>query len=176
MSVSPDSFCTSVTIYDIILSQSKGVTDMARVAIDLFRPFSREFKRSFYEAAYDIVNEVHYENEPDARAVGDVSVIVSTPENLSLGIEPDFDIELMIMEGSDNWPNIEGVLLGHDEAKVILDDRAKRISDALKELFPAPSHAVMENAQGTGWATYNGNYDLIVPADFDTTVLSPVKP
>lgn len=145
---------------------------MARVALDLFRPFSRQFRRNFYEATYDIVNEVHYGNIPSERAVGDVSVIISSPQNVSLGIDPDFDIELMIMEGSDNWPNTDGTLMGHDEAKIILDDRARRISEALKELFPAPSHAVMENAQATGWATYEGNWDLIVASDYDTSTLS----
>lgn len=146
---------------------------MARVAVDLFRPFSREFKRKLYEATYDIVNTVHYENPPEQRSAGDVSVIITTPENMFLSIDPDFDYELMIMEGSDNWPAVDGMLLAHDEAKLVLDERALRISTALRELFPAPSHAVMENAQATGWVTYAGNWDLIVPADYDTSVLYP---
>lgn len=150
---------------------------MARVALDLFRPFCTNFKRELYEATYDIVNDVHYENLADKRQKGDVSVIMRTSENVVLGIEPDFDFELMIMEGSDNWPRKEvivagpngseqrdTVLMSHDEAKVVLNLRADRISVALRELFGGPSHAVMENAQATGWATYGGDRSLIMPA------------
>jgi hypothetical protein len=146
---------------------------MARVEVDLFQPFSSGFKRRLYEATYDVVNYVHYASPASERKVGDVSVLFRTPDNLGLGITPDFDIELMIMEGSDNWPRCgEGELLVHDEAKKVLDERAERISRALRELFPAPSHAVMENAQATGWVTYMGKPDQVLDADYDRSLYS----
>ena len=133
---------------------------MSRVKVDMFKKFRPSFQRELYERVYDITNEVHYENT--VRNRGDVSVLLQETLNTTLGIEPDFEYELHIVEGSENWPTGD-----HDEVKSVLDERALRISSALREIFPGPSHAVMENAgNATGWTTYNGDSALLVPAHY----------
>jgi hypothetical protein len=138
---------------------------MSQVRIDLYREFSPKFQKELYECVYDAANAIHYRNEK--RSKGDISVPMSETVNARLGIEPDFDYELTIIEGSDNWPEVVSPKLAHEEVKAILDARAEEMSSILVANFCGESHGIMENSGlATGWATYVGNPKLRVPENY----------
>ena len=125
-------------------------------------------KQAICENAEGFVFRVHYPNEVDSRRIlhglrlrpGDVTCAVSVLDT-SLS-KSDAQYELEISEGSDNWPrNEEGLILPHDEAKIVLDKRAEQISILLRKIFPDVSHNIFEvTGQATGWVQYKPEPEL----------------
>lgn len=138
---------------------------MSQVRIDLYRQFSQRFQRNLYECVYDAANLIHYGTE--VRSKGDISIPMAETVNARLGIDPDFDYELTIVEGSSNWPEIVDPTLRHEEVKAILNERAKTMSSVLVANFAGESHGIMENSGiATGWATYQGDSGLLIPGNY----------
>ena len=145
---------------------------MSRVKLDSNQQLTDEKYKELYEITYAAVNGVHYDKSQRKR--GDVSVIMAETRNARLGAVgvhageegtyADFDFELHMVQGSDDWPIGE-----HDVVKVELNKRAGQISQVLACFFPEMSHAVIDNGgrndqlggiegTATGFVTmYEGN-------------------
>jgi hypothetical protein len=132
---------------------------MAQIELRFLTELERDSKREICSLAKLAVAKVHY--GIDAPKPGDVSLFVPF-----LDLEhsdSDAAYELEISEGSDNWPRdpATGLYLAYGNgaqdgpAEMALDERAKRISDVLSEVFPTEPHNIFEvTGIATGWFQY----------------------
>jgi hypothetical protein len=124
---------------------------MAQVELRFFEDLG-ENKADIARVTELTVANVHYGQE--TVSPGDITLVVPV---LDLGLsKSDANFELEISEGSDNWPrDAEGKLLVDLLAEEALQERAERISAALRKTFSHFSHNIFEvNGLATGWVQY----------------------
>ena len=137
---------------------------MAQIELRFFTPTERSKKLEIARLSMATVAMVHYGIE--IISPGDITIAVPLLDTeLS---DSDANYELEISEGSDNQPKdpLTGELLVHDLAQEVLNERAIRISTALRKVFRRDSHNIFEvTGITTGWVQYKP--DKV--QSFDTT-------
>ncbi len=134
---------------------------MAQVVLRFFREFELETQLEIADLSKTAVAKVHYDIEADQLKPDDVTLADQALNIRTSSSSAAYELE--VSEGSDNWPRDPetGLYLpyGNGKAKgpmeLALDERGRRVSAVLSEVFPRLPHNIFEvTGVATGWYMY----------------------